>query len=302
MDVESKGLYYFELQIDTDLLLLRMRATQLYSVVEPSHLLTQITEAPPTDESAPISESSPTSTSAPLTNPFEITHEKTPDELPSIDVHITETVHLLSKGGQVEKSGIWGEISIEYNGPLAPETPVLFQLNTDRFEKLETTEFATQHQGMYQINTTMFEDRDRHVCIKYQTKLDHDRVPLVVKPMWKCEADKSRLLVKYHPAENITLNHVVFMTSVTGNVQNALSIPAGELMLAQKAIKWQLGDVDEESVIKAQFSTLEQGTPQPIAIRFELKDALLTNLDIQQQDVVRSVTRTVKAGKYIAEM
>lgn len=264
-----------------------MRATQLYSVVD----IAQIAQTPP--PAAAI-----TTTVAPLTNPFEISQEKLPEEQPSIDVHITETVHLLSKGGIVEKSGIWGEISIDYNGPSNPETPILLRLDHN-LEKLEPTEFASRQtdDSEFKINTELFTNQ-RHVCIKYQTKLD--TVPLVVKPMWKCDADKSRLLVKYNNPTQQTLHNVVFMTSVTGNVQNALSIPAGELVLAQKVIKWHLGSVDQDSVIKAQFSTLEQGTPQPIAIRFDMQDTLLSNLQVNGP--VKTVTRSVKTGKYLAEM
>ncbi|KAL0573031.1 hypothetical protein ABG067_009227, partial [Albugo candida] len=96
--------------------------------------------------------------------------------------------------------------------------------------------------------------------------------------MWKCDTDKSRLLVKYHKHSDLPpLENVMFLTSITGNVQNALSIPAGELVLSQKKIKWHIGQIHDnnEALIKAQFTTLEQATPQPIAIRFDIKDTLM---------------------------
>jgi hypothetical protein len=281
-----------------------MRATQLYSVIEQQ-------SAEPGD----------TAEGPSLSNPFEISQEKIieeeTDDLPLINVHITETVHALFRKGQVDTSVVWGEIGVEYKGPSESATPICFQIESDKLDSVELTDFVgvlngyTIEDKLFKINTELIHQRGTVVCVKYMYNLDKERVPLTVKPMWKCDADKSRLLIKYHKhTQTGTLENVMFGTSMTGDVQNALSIPAGELVLSQQRIKWHLEDIDnnDEQVIKAQFSTLEQATPQPVVIRFETKGQLLTGLQVHQGSDplllwarVCNVTKTVKTGKYIAE-
>lgn len=282
-----------------------MRATQLYSVIEGDQTLPKLEDQ------------------SPFINPFELSQEKIveeqafSDELPQIDVQIAETIHVLSKGGEAEKSVIWGEISIQYQGPTDSATPICFQMNhPTKLEKVETTEFVELMDGYehntFKIHTELINHGQYTVCVKYQAKLANDRLPLTVKPMWKCDTDKSRLLVKYHKHSDLPpLENVVFGTSITGDVQNALSIPAGELILSQKRIKWHIGQIGDnnEAVIKAQFTTLEEATAQPIAIRFDLKDHLMTDLSVDNgvDDLIiwariLTTSKSVKVGKYIAEV
>lgn len=312
-----------------------MRATQLYSVIEQDQIVSKVEDSSEPASSPTVPGSSTESTSSPLSNPFEISQEKiveTPEDeelaaaesvegLPLIDVYITETVHVLSKAGEAERSVIWGEIGIDYKGPATSATPICFQIDHQQpLDSIETTDYAnvldgyTLQDNIFKINTQLFHenrnsDNSAAVCIKYQTKLDH--LPITVKPIWKCEAEKSRLLVKYHTNTAAALDKVMFATSVTGNVQNALSIPAGELVLSQNRIKWHLGEISNnaEDVIKAQFTTLEQASPQPIAVRFEIKDHLLSSLNVQHGTdalvlwaKICNTTKIVKAGKYIADV
>jgi hypothetical protein len=312
-----------------------MRATQLYSVIEQDQIVSKVDGSSGPAPSATAPESSAESISSPLSNPFEISQEKiveipedeelavaeSVEDLPLINVYITETVHVLSKAGEVEKSVIWGEIGIDYKGPATSATPICFQIDHQQpLDSIETTDYAdildgyTLQDNIFKINTQLYHENksfDNYavVCIKYQTKLDH--LPITVKPVWKCEAEKSRLLVKYHTNTAVALDKVMFATSITGNVQNALSIPAGELVLSQNRIKWHLGEIldNSENVIKAQFTTLEQASPQPIAVRFEIKDHLLSSLNVQHGTdalvlwaKICNTTKIVKAGKYIAHV
>lgn len=318
-----------------------MRATQLYSVIEQDQIVSKVDGSSGAASVAATSlQSSTDSTSSLPANPFEMSQERIaeiPEEeeataatqqsvqdLPLITVYITETVHVLSKAGEAEKSVVWGEIGIDYKGPAASATPICFQVNHQQsLDSIETTDYAdvldgyTLQDNIFKINTQLYHENfgtSEHsvaVCVKYQTKLDH--LPITVKPIWKCEDQKSRLLVKYHSnaPSTATLDKVMFVTSVTGNVQNALSIPAGELVLSQNRIKWHLGQISDtnEQVIKAQFTTLEQASPQPIAVRFEMKDHLLSDVHVQQgADAavvlwakICNITKVVKAGKYIAD-
>ncbi|KAI9487268.1 MAG: Muniscin C-terminal mu homology domain-containing protein [Benjaminiella poitrasii] len=296
-----------------------IRATQLYSVIEQDQPTSQIGES--------LHDSS--STELALFNPFQASHEKiteATEETPYINVHITETVHALSRGGIPEKSIVWGEVGLQYKGPRETAHLVCFKLNyNEKLESIETTKYIdildghTLDDKVFKINTQLFDDReevkDPIVCVRYQAVLNGDRLPLTIKPIWKCDSDKSRLLVKYHKNTNISsMENVLLVTSITGNVQNALSIPAGELILSQNRIKWHIGQIkdgvaENESVIKAQFTTLEQASPKPIAARFEIKDQLLTDFTLGrgadpliQWVEVCNMTKIIKAGKYVAEV
>ncbi|CEP19138.1 hypothetical protein [Parasitella parasitica] len=317
-----------------------MRATQLYSVIEQDHIVSKIDGSygsVPSDATViTLPESSLESTPWIPANPFDFNQKtigeppkleesvalKSGEDLPTINVFITETVHVLSKSGEAEKSVVWGEIGIEYDGPTVSTTPICFQLDHQQsLDSIETTDYVdvldgyTLQDSIFKINTQLYHDNkksDHHVaiCIKYQTRLNH--LPIIVKPIWKCEKDKSRLLVKYH--NNVTavpIENVMFATLVTGNVQNALSIPSGELVLSQQRIKWHIGKVsdNDEAVIKAQFITLEQATAQPIAVRFEIKNHLLSNVNVMHGTHAQvlwpriyNITKIVKAGKYIADV
>ncbi|KAI8383993.1 hypothetical protein BD560DRAFT_384530 [Blakeslea trispora] len=298
-----------------------MRATQLYSVVEQGQIASNLNKTENEHASLDITPTATVSSSS-LSNPFEAAQERILEEeeeeeaeIPTINVHTIETLHVVSRGGQAEQSTVWGEISIEYRGPTTNERDVCFKLSKS-FDTIETTEYVTVlegHHDVFKIHTDLFENlAGPVVCIKYQTALNDVQPPLVLKHMWKCEADKSRVLIKYH-ATKPRLENVTFVTLLDGKVQGASSIPDGELILAQNRMRWCLGDIDhtDESVIKAQFNTLEQATPQPIAVRFEVKDQLLTDVQVEQgKDGLSSLlwanignnSKFIKTGKYIAEV
>ncbi|KAI8884603.1 hypothetical protein K501DRAFT_332544 [Backusella circina FSU 941] len=275
-----------------------MRSTQLFSVTEQEQVKADLLSPfmHPSEESLPS-----------------IAEKENVSSIPSIDLSINETIHVLSKAGEAEKSAIWGELSMTYTGPLESATPICFQIeNSSQFDSVEALDYIRHVEGdVYQINIEKFKDIEHQpvLCFKYHTKTQD--LPIVVKPMWKCYDDKSRLLVKYHKNVPVAIDNLVFTTSVTGDVQNALSVPSGELMLAQKRFKWQVGHVthEEEQVIKAQFTTLQQGSPQPITVRFDIRDCLLTPIAFQHGadanvlwTKVNQVHKHIKAGKYIAEV
>lgn len=304
-----------------------MRATQLYSVIEQDQMLPKL-EGQQSPAISPAISPAALPAASPFANPFELSQDKiveeesesnhTSDELPSIDVDTRETIHVLSRGGKAERSVIWGEVSLQYKGPSESATPICFQIQHPvQFDKIETTDFVSiseesDHNTTFVIHTQHFPSEKSVICVKYQVKLAEDHLPLTVKPMWKCDTDKSRLLVKYHKHSALPpLENVVFVASVTGNVQNALSIPSGELILSQKRIKWNLGHIedDSEAVIKAQFTTLEEATAQPIAVRFEIKNYLMSQVKVENGEnslviwaKVNQAGKSVKVGKFIAEV
>ncbi|KAF7721186.1 hypothetical protein EC973_005133 [Apophysomyces ossiformis] len=241
--------------------------------------------------------------------------------LPRIKVQVTETIHALMKTGEIVRSAVWGEVSLRYTGPSESATPVCFQLkHSEGLDRVvPNAEYITPLEGytdVYQLNTHMFHlaGESAVACISYQVKGDH-AVPLVVKPMWKCEEEQTRLLVKYKkdPAVVSTfpiVQSMYFLTSVNGDVQSVQSIPAGQWMVDQQRMLWPMGDFSgtEEQVLKARFVTKQQGSPQSVAVRFEVKDQLISSIGIDTGidnrvlwATVQETQKMIRAGKYIAE-
>lgn len=244
---------------------------------------------------------------------------------PQIKVQIIETIHAQLKDGKVARSAIWGEVKLTYHGPAETSAPVCFKFtphssssrvvpNANYLKAVEV------HPGIYQLQTSMYHLAGESAVpsIKYQIDMDpHDAViPLLVKPMWKCDQDQTRLLVKYRKNNSSTLSDVhgvFFMTTVSGNVQNVQSIPAGQWMVDQQRMVWPVDDWQDpgEQTLRAKFVTTEQGSPQQLAVRFEVKDALASTVSVTRPDNVQEgyiwadvqiVERMVRSGKYVAEV
>ncbi|KAI9485130.1 Muniscin C-terminal mu homology domain-containing protein [Zychaea mexicana] len=268
---------------------------------------------------------------------------------PTIRVQITESIHCLMKGGAIVRSAVLGEVKIAYRGPVdTMGRSVCFRLeHVDQLERIAPNtgyispmnEGEKGQNGVYKLDTNMFNlAGDSPVpCIKYQVKQsssdnndDNDDMvlppqplvaPIQVKPMWKCEAEQTLLLVKYQKADTELASHlhgVFFMTTVSGNVQNVQSVPGGQWMVDQDKMVWPMGEWNshDERVLRAKFTTKEQGTPQALQIRFEAKDRLVSTVDVAssssngdgQEDGsmaiwanVESTEKSIRTGKYIAE-
>lgn len=299
-----------------------MRSTRLLDPVQeggtalsadPSALAasTALSQASPLSSPIPAPRTVTTHTSE-VASPFEDVVEARA----RVQIQIIETVHAQLREGEPVRSAVWGEVKITYNGPAELSSPVCFRL--DHVASIErvtpnSSYVAVVEDGVYALQTNMFHlaAGSPVACIKYQCKVEtYDQVvPIWVQPMWKCEDKQSRLLVKYHKtavplAEAV--HGVFFMTSAGGNVQQVQSSPPGQWMVDQQRMVWPIGEVTQDTMtLRAQFSTLEAGTPQPLAIRFEAKDTLVSRLQLvplSQNLEVESTEISVRSGKFMAEV
>ncbi|KAI8982201.1 hypothetical protein BDF20DRAFT_834847 [Mycotypha africana] len=301
--------------------------------------------------------------------------EKRENKMPSIQFHVNETIQGHLKSGQVQYSVATGTISVQYSGydssgavegpaaiidrdthfTICSKSPLdsIEAINTELVSYVDMSNSKNTENDSYyysfEINTQKLKELAQALaaknsdnppstinCIRYKKQLDS--LPLIVKPVWKCDSEKSRLLIKYfknphlpqRQGKKVTFENVIFVTTVTGQPQNAMSIPSGELIVqqqhSQSRMRWVIdnmnnnnghnGDNDsmntaveeKESIIKAQFMTLEQGSSQPIAVRFKMVDQLLTDLSIKYtndnntttKDLI--ITKMVKSGEYVADV
>ncbi|KAI9322268.1 Muniscin C-terminal mu homology domain-containing protein [Dichotomocladium elegans] len=247
---------------------------------------------------------------------------------PQIKVSIMETIHCLLKGGEVIQSAVIGDVNITYSGPADVADPVFFKL--DGIEALErvapNTSYITpvdDQPGVFCLNTNMyyFAGDSPVPSLKYQIKVDddpHKILPIWAKPMWKCDEDQTRLLVKFRKTGYLGDIHGIFFTTiVSGNVQHVQSIPAGQWMVDQERMVWPIGEWQDqdEHLLRAKFSTTQEGAPQPLAIRFEGKGWLVSDVSIVNNHSpeglqraeggvwadVRAVEKSVRTGKYMTE-
>lgn len=297
------------------------RTTRLLDPVQEAKVPVSLTDAPVQLVDGPV-----TLTDSPVMqsqSPFDDTTLSSSITPPNIQVRMNETIHALLKGGQLDRAAVIGEIKVVYHGPEKVQQPVYVHIDgLDAMEQVTpNTSYLTSVEGepgVYQLDTGMFHlAGDSPVtCIKYQLPVDEKALPILARPMWKCEEEQTRLLVKYRKTDlENDVHGVFFMTTVSGDVQNVQSIPAGQWMVEQERMVWPMGEWQdlEEHMLRAKFITKQQGGSQPIAIRFEGKDWLVSKVTLsasnQQERVdgggvwanIQSVEQSVRTGKYVAE-
>lgn len=253
---------------------------------------------------------------------------------PQLKADIAETVHVLTKAGEVVRSMITGEISLTYRGH-AMDKPVCFQVaNIEHIDRLVPNHNyiseVNGHSGVFRINEDMFSKVGGKsvVCLKYQLKMQDSNAapvaPLIVKPIWKLEDDKSMLLIKYNGStegltadKDIVLENLSFLVPVDGGVTSAQSMPACVWSMERQKLLWNLGDLTiaagetpEEKKLMAKFDTQSKGTAQAIAIKFTSSSSSITSITLAQDlesdgelywAHVESVQRRTTSGKYLAE-
>ncbi|KAI8333103.1 hypothetical protein BC941DRAFT_435098 [Chlamydoabsidia padenii] len=243
---------------------------------------------------------------------------------PTISVRITEVIHAQLLHGQAQRIMVTGEVALLYQGPKDDQLAIPFlvkhngteaTLLADGIERIKETDQGV----LYQLTPSRMDDQDYMTCIKYRQAQQQEKdtlnlvVPLLVKPMWKCDGDQARLMIKYSKTNGTGVGQVMMLTHVDGNCHNAQSLPSGQWIMDQQKMVWSLDDddVQEEQVIRAKFATTSTATPQPIAIRFEMRDQLVSALEVVTPDstlhsgpwaTINSVTKHTRSGKYIAEV
>jgi hypothetical protein len=125
---------------------------------------------------------------------------------------ITETVNVLSKGGEIQRVMITGEIALSYRkDPTSVNEidPLRIRIaNFEQFEKAApNSAYLSQiadAPGEYTILPSLLNNNSSAhatTVLKYQLHVaagsERQFVPLHVKALWKCEAGQTRIIVSY---------------------------------------------------------------------------------------------------------
>ncbi|KAJ3145358.1 hypothetical protein HDU89_007111 [Geranomyces variabilis] len=154
------------------------------------------------------------------------------------------------------------------------------------------------------------------ICITDATKV----APLLVYPIWKCEAAQTSLLLQYQlnpslstSGSNIELADVSFLVPVEGGGElgRVQTKPSGIWNADRKAILWKIGQVGSNGAEEPHklLARIESSGPckpgSTVAVRFTYAGSLLSGIGITctppQGDAIvelGDVTKTVTAGKY----
>jgi hypothetical protein len=241
------------------------------------------------------------------------------EDEPTLSVRITEVIHAQLRQGEAQRLMVTGEVALLYQGPT--DQPIHFcvkhngteaTLLADGIQRWQDTDDGT----IYQLSPDKM-PADYTTCIKYRQDSSSSSsqwvAPLLVKPMWKCDGDQARLMIKYNQTNEVTMDQVMMLTHVDGNCHSAQSLPPGQWVMDQQKMVWSSLDTGaEQQVIRAKFATTALATPQPIAVRFELRNQLISSLQVVEHSPLRaaggtgarisSVVMSTRSGKYIAEV
>ncbi|KAI9262664.1 hypothetical protein BY458DRAFT_515031 [Sporodiniella umbellata] len=216
----------------------------------------------------------------------------------TIHVSTLETLDVISRHGKIEQATLSGRVYIQSISSTQNTPAACFELQLPPFTTLELTDHVCSiANNTFQLNAPL---QQTTLVMTYQTPLN--QLPIELKPMWKCDTEKSRLMVKYQKAMD-GLKNVMFATSMPGGVKHVTSIPSGDLNLAQHRIKWDIPE--DQGIIRAQFDTTDMGSAQPIAVKFE-SDQLLSQSKVMTGDdpnlswtTIKEQKTQTKAGKFI---
>ncbi|CAG8621881.1 8541_t:CDS:2, partial [Cetraspora pellucida] len=231
------------------------------------------------------------------------TDSKIQTQIHGLNASILETVNIISKGGDVIKLLVTGEISVTYNDSIIRDNSTPIRLRINNFDTLEkavpNTSYlssASEVPGVYDLDIGLLSlaGSTPVIIMKYQLRIDSQHksafVPLHVTPKWKCESNQTSLVISYevNPEFRLsgTLTELSFIVPVDGEVKTVQSKPSGVWSVEKQRMYWQVNNADlatpyELKRILARFETSQTSQPAPAAVKFLCEGQLLSNISLE---------------------
>ncbi|GAA5930730.1 uncharacterized protein JCM15063_002442 [Sporobolomyces koalae] len=273
---------------------------------------------------------------------------------PGVRFSVVEQVHVLIKQGQVQKVLVTGHISCHYTPPPSTSTPERESIRTVRLGNLERVDklvpnpafVKTNHddreRGEYELDLEAVQTQnDRQTTtasvpiFKYQLSSNsnsvRDCVPVLIKPVWRCEPNLTRIIVTYSKnpqfspirstgssaspfgeqdeddedeIEGLKLE-IPFAPSST-RIRSFQSKPAeiGRQLASSNSLEFSLpfGNGNGANLVEEQkllVSVQTEGTTaqaQPMSLEWTLSNRSFANVSIEGVDEIRT---ELVSGKYI---
>ncbi|KDE02740.1 hypothetical protein MVLG_06724 [Microbotryum lychnidis-dioicae p1A1 Lamole] len=260
-------------------------------------------------------------------DPFE--HEASP----RLRANIVETVNVLSKGGEVTRVMITGEVHLSYraDSSATAASPLRFRIaRFDQFEKAtpNTTYIspvAGGFPGEFKVLPALAAQHGSTVVVlKYQVRIGAGQEfgynPLSVKVLWKCEPTQTKLIISYKanvlPSsssspfgedEEEPLRDLEFSVPLVANVSTVQAKPAvakwhadTHRLIFSLPEPFESGPTTEEKKLLASVGTDAQCWAQPLAVKWAIRGRLLSEVGVEMEGRgSKEVRKAVVAGKYL---
>ncbi|SCZ99837.1 BZ3501_MvSof-1269-A2-R1_Chr12-2g03521 [Microbotryum saponariae] len=260
-------------------------------------------------------------------DPFE--HESSP----GLRANIVETVNVLSKGGEVTRVMITGEVHLSYraDSSATAASPLRFRIaQFDQFEKAapNTTYIspvAGGFPGEFEVLPALAAQHGSTVVVlKYQVRIGAGQEsrynPLSVKALWKCEPTQTKLIISYKanvlPSsssspfgedEEEPLRDLEFSAPLAANVSTVQAKPAvakwhadTHRLIFSLPEPFESGPTTEEKKLLASVGTDAQCWAQPLAVKWAIRGRLLSEVGVEMEgEGFKEVRKAVVAGKYL---
>lgn len=251
---------------------------------------------------------------------------------PGLRASITETINVITKGGNVERIQITGEIHLSLRAS-TQSGPI--HLRLDQFEQLEkiapNPAYLAQvpdKPGEYFLNSEVLASATGRaspkgtLLFKYQVHVaagkEMDLLPLQLEPAFSCKDGETRMILNYRvnpaaPLQKSLSNLSLFASFAPGpSVNNVQAKPPGGVWSPPtRTMTWKMDEVQPGGKIIARFTTDpgEVMTPQGVQASWAAEGVLVSGLGV---DVVagaleghswkfEEVKKGVTTGKYLAE-
>ncbi|KAI8066430.1 hypothetical protein BC940DRAFT_66743 [Gongronella butleri] len=232
----------------------------------------------------------------------------------TVPLTINETLHAELHDGKATRVMVQGIVSLGADD--APKDGVFYLgLRHDGALKAESAHSAVQWLAtddddaadtlatVFQVDAAKLTpgDADSTRLIQYTTtRTATPSLPLTITPLWKCDADQTRLLIKY---THEGCQQLMMMTQINKECAAAQSLPTGQWIVDQQRMLWDLEN-ETSNMVRARFSTATQADPQPIAARFTLNHLISGLAFLETHPVYAVATPTLhtatRTGKYLA--
>ncbi|ORY85956.1 Muniscin C-terminal mu homology domain-domain-containing protein [Leucosporidium creatinivorum] len=263
-------------------------------------------------------------------DPFE--HATTP----GLRATITETVNVLSKGGEVNRVMITGEIALSHrlDSSANPEGLKIRIANFEQFEKAAPNSAylssVADSPGEYQILPSLSANNSHTATVlKYQLHIPEGAesacVPLNVKALWQCQPAQTRVIVNYSANSQARiaekeespfgedddettsagpkLEELSFAVPVSAPVTTFQAKPSA-IWAAEKArLTFNVEPVafGEEGKVLASVSTEGTAVAQPVAVRWKVvgRNVSKVGIEVIDGEQVEELLRSTVSGKYL---
>jgi len=249
---------------------------------------------------------------------------------PTLQASISETLSVMSKGGEIVKILITGEINVRCLHFPARDNIAPFKLKIANLETLEKAvpnasymKPAAEGTGEFDVDPGMLalSGGKPVTLLKYQVRSNvEDKTaftPFTAVLKWKFDEKTTSVVVAYRKNEACHLTGPVefsVLVPVNTEVGSVHARPLGNWNPETKKMYWQIEGFDlsqpaDWKTIAAQFETEEHAKPAPAAVKFLVKGQSLSQIDLQlvtnaqeedgrQAVILEEVARQVSSGKF----